>query len=278
MKRLLYTVLSVAMWCVIVAYFVFASGLNRKEKEQLRVEKVEVRIRDAHKVHVVSEKMVSEWLGELGSDLVNTEMSGVNTERIRQLIAGKPFVKDVRVFSDMRGVLHVELSQRKPVARFSTDNGYNFYYSDDNWILPVPFGSAMRVPVITGSFKMPFERGFYGSLDDSIDDAEKKGRQDYAFMLNLINFVTLTAEDNFWNSQIVQIVVTDKGTHGRWREPEIEIVPRIGNFVVSLGTLADVPKKLDRLMLFYRNVLPYEGWDNYRYINLKYDGQVVCTK
>lgn len=278
MKRLLFTILSVAVWCAIAAYFIFASGLSGRRKSELSVEKVEVRIRDAQKVNVVSENMVLAWLQEAGYDFTNVGLSDLNTDEMRRLVAGKPFVKDVRVYSDMRGIVTVEVSQRRPIARFATANGYNFYYSDDNWVLPVPSGSAMHVPVVTGNFRMPFERGFYGSLDDSQDETQKKESNEYAFLLNLINFVKSVAEDGFWGAQVVQVVVSQKGGAERWHEPEVEIVPRVGNFVVGLGTLVDIPKKLDRLMLFYHNVLPYEGWGNYRYINLKYSGQVVCTK
>lgn len=278
MRKFLYTVLNIALWCAIAAYLVFAAGLGRKEKAGLYVQRLEVNIRDEQKVNVVSAEMVGTWLKEAGVDLLNTGMSNVNTEEIRRIVMEKPFVKDVRVFTDMGGTVYVELSQRRPAARFNTADGYDFYLSDDDWILPVPYGSAMHVPVVTGSFRMPFERGYFGSLDESLNNEEKKERQDYAFMLNLINFVKNTAKDNFWSSQIVQIVVTQKGSSGRWKEPEIEIVPRVGDFVVGLGTLVEVQRKLDRLMLFYRNVLPYEGWDNYSYVNLKYDGQVVCTR
>ncbi len=278
MKKLFYIILSVAVWVAIAVYFVFASNLSGKEKAGLVVQKVEIKIRDAGKVNVVSVGMVERWLKEAGHDFLNASLADVNTERVRETVAAKPFVKDVRVFSDMRGILHVELSQRRPIARFSMSNGYNFYYTDDDCILPIPAGSAMHVPVITGSFRMPFERGFFGRLEDSLDERQKKEAREYIFLSNLINFVKITAEDNFWGPQIVQIAVSQKDAAGRWCEPEVEIVPRVGNFVAGLGTLVDFEKKLDKLMLFYRNVLPYEGWGNYRYIDLKYDGQVVCTK
>ncbi len=278
MRKLLFTILSVAVWCAIAAYFIFASGLNSRQKSELKVEKVEVRISDAQKVNVVSEDMVRTWLKEAGYDFTDIRMADLNTDEMRRLVAGKPFVKEARVYSDMRGIVTVEISQRRPIVRFATSNGYNFYYSDDNCVIPVPLGSAMHVPVVTGNFRLPFERGFFGSLDDSLDEVQKKQSNEYAFLFNLINFVKSVAEDSFWGAQIVQVVVSQKGGPEHWREPEVEIVPRVGNFVVGLGTLVDIPKKLDRLMLFYRNVLPYEGWDNYRYINLKYNGQVVCSR
>lgn len=278
MKKTLFTILSIAVWVALLVYLVFAVRMCRREKAGIVVERVEIRVKDSQQVRVVSEAMVGKWIEEAGFELEQREVMDVNTEHIRAAIAQKPFVKDVRVYSDMRGVIHVDLTQRKPIARFNTANGYNFYLSDDGWILPIPQGSAVHVPVVTGNFRMPFERGYFGSLADSLASDEKNRAQDYAFMLKLINFVRLTEEDSFWNSQIVQIVVSQKGAEGRWKEPEVEFVPRVGNFVVGLGTLVDVGRKLEKLMLFYHNVLPYEGWDSYRYVNLKYGGQIVCTK
>jgi cell division protein FtsQ len=45
-----------------------------------------------------------------------------------------------------------------------------------------------------------------------------------------------------------------------------------------LGELDGYRAKLDKLQRFYLRGLSYEGWDTYRYINLKYKNQIVCTK
>ena len=105
--------------------------------------------------------------------------------------------------------------------------------------------------------------------------------ENYLFFTKLINFVRLIRGDSFWNAQIVQIDVSTPARGAgqvHWQEPEVEIVPRVGRHVVLLGTLDEVEQKLDRLMLFYRRVLDYEGWETYRTVNLKYRNQVVCTK
>ena len=61
-------------------------------------------------------------------------------------------------------------------------------------------------------------------------------------------------------------------------EPEIELIPRVGDHVVLLGWLDGYERKLDKLLAFYRKAMPKEGWDKRNYINIKYDGQVVCSK
>jgi cell division protein FtsQ len=35
---------------------------------------------------------------------------------------------------------------------------------------------------------------------------------------------------------------------------------------------------LNRLKIFYKEGMPYEGWRKYETINLKYSGQVVCKR
>ena len=100
-------------------------------------------------------------------------------------------------------------------------------------------------------------------------------------MLKLINFVKLTGSSTFWDAQIVQINVDGQGVTGGlsyWKEPQVELVPRVGRHVIIFGTLDDAQSKLDKLMLFYEKVLSYEGWDAYSVINLRYKGQIVCRK
>jgi cell division protein FtsQ len=57
---------------------------------------------------------------------------------------------------------------------------------------------------------------------------------------------------------------------------ELRFVPRSGNFVVDLGAPSDYDTKLSNLYRFYNKGLDNVGWDKYRSISLRYEGQVVC--
>jgi cell division protein FtsQ len=39
-----------------------------------------------------------------------------------------------------------------------------------------------------------------------------------------------------------------------------------------------VREKFEKLKIFYREAIPYEGWDKYEEINLKFKRQIVCKK
>ena len=91
-------------------------------------------------------------------------------------------------------------------------------------------------------------------------------------------------KDEFWRNQIVQInILPDLG---------VELVPRVGDHVVYLGSLpqtkyinkrkeliaAFVDQKLDRLEKFYKYGLSQAGWNKYSCIDLEFDNQIICKK
>lgn len=88
----------------------------------------------------------------------------------------------------------------------------------------------------------------------------------------LINFVNIIQHDDFWRSEIVQIVAHAGGD----RELELDLVPRSGRYTIMFGGADDIERKLSDLGVFYRKVLTNVGWDKYRSISVKYKGQVVC--
>ena len=77
-------------------------------------------------------------------------------------------------------------------------------------------------------------------------------------------------KNEFWNSQIEQInILSDK---------TIELVPRVGQHVVYLGTFANYQEKLERLKKFYTKALNQVGWNKYSRINVEFSNQIICTR
>ena len=83
-------------------------------------------------------------------------------------------------------------------------------------------------------------------------------------------FALFLQENDFWNNQIEQIYVNP--------DNEVELIPRVGNHRIVLGSFADFEEKLDNLRLFYEKAIPKVGWEKYSIISLKYKDQIVCTK
>ena len=276
MKRFLSITLSVVVWLAILAYLVFAARRCRSEQRAEQLHIVEIEVTDYDSRQIVSPEIVRGWLDDAGVALDGERrLEEIDTDHIIAVLSSQPFVRDVRAWTEQSGKLHINLSQRQPIMRFSRGDGNDFYISDDLWVLPTRTGHAEYVPVITGKFNLPFDAGWYGKLHEPAEDGNFL-LQNYIFLVKLINFVKLTLADPFWNAEIVQIDVHEKAGAPAWKEPDIELIPRSGNHIISFGTMDSAREKLAKLRLFYRNVLEYEGWDRYRHIDIRYDGQVVC--
>jgi len=98
-------------------------------------------------------------------------------------------------------------------------------------------------------------------LDTSIKNSILK---DIYYLVNYIN------KDNFWAAQIDQIFVDGND--------EIDLIPRVGNHTIHLGSAEDYEGKLKNLEVFYDKVLPEVGWNKYSIINLAFKDQIVCKR
>jgi cell division protein FtsQ len=83
----------------------------------------------------------------------------------------------------------------------------------------------------------------------------------------LINYIN---DDDFWSAQIDQIYVDN--------DDELDLIPRMGNNLIHLGTTENFEGKLRNLKAFYKKVLPEIGWNKYDFINLEFKDQIVCRK
>jgi cell division protein FtsQ len=101
-------------------------------------------------------------------------------------------------------------------------------------------------------------------------ELEKKSGGKNKLFADLYRLGTYITKDKFWNAQIQQIYVNSSG--------DFELIPRIGSHEIVFGDFTDCDIKFRNLMSLYKNGLPVMGWNTYKTINLKFKGQVVCTK
>ena len=297
------------LWGAIIAYIsVAASHCNRK-RDGLLCRGVRVTVTDSAQRGFITPAMVRAWFVKEGIKLKDEELYRINTAELKRFVAARGFVKEVKVYATADGYINVELSQREPFVRVQRNAGESFYVTDDGYVLPVQRHFVAYVPVVTGDFELPFGDGYVGYVADCMSEREKKLSKNYMFFCKLINFVKFVYSDSFWRAQIVQVNVASEGDGKAYkaysdglmgRVPEclgrekvdtrkvnplsesldyqVEIVPRAGDQIVMLGSLDGYRDKLDKLAAFYRNAVGYVGWENVGRINLKYEGQIVCTK
>ncbi|MDR0575832.1 MAG: cell division protein FtsQ [Tannerella sp.] len=242
MKKVLYiiftTLLAVYM---VVSVFFFVGG----KRGDLLCEKVEVTIADSLDKHFLKEKNIVAYLKKTNLYPLNKKAGEINTHDIEDALLKNEIIETAEVVQSISGKVKIVISQKMPVLRVFS-SGRSYYVDKSGQTMPSAPGQAIYVPVASGNIEKSF----------AVSDL-------YKFALFLQN-------DDFWNNQIAQIYVRSAN--------DVEIVPRVGNQRIIMGSLDDYEKKLKRLRLFYEQVIPKMGWEKYSVINLKYRNQIVCTK
>jgi cell division protein FtsQ len=184
--------------------------------------------------------------------------SSINLGEIETSLEKNPWIKDAQLYFDNKGLLHVSVIEREPVARIFTSGGRSFYLDANNYAMPLSEKGIAQVPVFTG---FPDKREW--SKTDSV-------------LVQDINTTAVFINGNpFWKSQVAQInIVPDCGA-GCW---QFEMTPVVGNHIVKLGNGKGIDKKMNRLFVFYKQVLAKTGFDKYKIIDVRFNGQVVGTK
>lgn len=111
-----------------------------------------------------------------------------------------------------------------------------------------------------------------GAEQDAVGERQKQLEVIGSDFERLLSFVELVRQSKFWSSEVVQIVLDGGGT----KPMEIAFVPRSGRFMVDIGFTDRLADKLSMLHRFYDDGLDNIGWNKYRHISLRYEGQVVC--
>lgn len=89
----------------------------------------------------------------------------------------------------------------------------------------------------------------------------------------LLSIVEHISSDEFWSAEFTQLIINERSS-----KMQLSAVTRSGSFVVDLGDTHDIERKLKALKRFYKEVLSTVGWDAYKHISVRYDGQIVCRE
>ena len=236
----------IAIDALLAVYLLLAiTAFNNPESDDTVCTKVKIDIKDG---------MVDGFLNvdEIKAILVKKKiyplakpMSSVDVREIEETLCHSPFVNQAQCYKTQSGHVCIELTQRMPVIRIKSSNGDDYYIDSQGGIMPnVKYCSD--IIIATGAINRKYAQQ----------------------VLRKVGNIILA--DKFWQSQVVQLNVLADGT--------LEMVPRVGEHIVYLGSTEDIKGKLGRLEKFYKYGLSQAGWNKYSYINMAFDNQIICKR
>lgn len=123
--------------------------------------------------------------------------------------------------------------------------GQSFYIDSHGGVMPLSNNYTERVPLVTGAIN--------------------KNELENVFII-----ANKVYNDEFLKKNVIQIHQKSDKT--------IELKLRQSDFVVQLGTLNHLDKKVNNLRAFYKKIIKDKAVNKYSKVNLQFDNQVVCTK
>ncbi|MGB4400635.1 MAG: cell division protein FtsQ [Daejeonella sp.] len=206
--------------------------------------------------NLIERDEIDRILLESSGVLVGRNLDDINIHKLESLLKANPFIEYAKVFADMNGVIHVDVRQRKPLIRIINMANVNFYIDENGFKIPMSDNYTARVLVANGLI----DEDFSGKVDTLSSQMAR----------DLFRMAKFICQDTLWNDQVEQLFVSLKG--------DIEIVPRVGDHKIILGTADSLDTKFRNLLVFYKRAIPKVGWDTYKTINLKYANQIICEK
>ena len=167
------------------------------------------------------------------------------THAIEEKIKEMNYVKRVECYRTNHGDVVIRIWQRQPIVRIITPF-YSYYIDQDRKKMPISKDFTVILPIVSGIVTESFAKN------------------------ELFDFVTYITNDSFWNAQIDQIYIKEN--------KKIELVPKVGLYTITLGTLDDYETKLKKLYAFYKTYPEFALTDTYSNINIEYKKLLYATK
>lgn len=235
-------VLQILKWGMLLSLMVVVLSFTNQMQSKQMVFLNQINI-EVSEDKFMTEQIALKYIKQQDFNFDSVALSNFYLNELEIAFLEHPAIKNAEVYSNQKGVININLQQRKAVVRIKTDNT-DYYLNEQGMKMPLSSEYTPRVLVVTGEVN------------------ESKH-------LSVFSFIEIINKDIFWKSQITQVHFSNN---------EVIIIPRVGSQKIHFGTLTDVNKKLGNLYQFYKQAMPVKGWQTYSEISLAYNNQIICTK
>lgn len=237
----------------LAAFAVFLILAATRNNSSKRCKGLETKIKDNSEQFLVTKDDIEKWLTQYGHDPFEGKIiENISLEKVEKRIEEGGMVKNCKAYFDLQGYLVLEIEAYKPIGRILSNiqNQDRFIDAEGN-IFPISKHFSPTVLLLSGPYV------------DRVKNLKSKKNAD---LLSLINTIY---EDDFWSSQITQMVINE--------QQEVSMIPLMSNITIEFGKPVNVNTKFEKLLIFYKQILPQKALGDFSKISVKYKGQIVCN-
>ncbi|MEO9853467.1 MAG: cell division protein FtsQ [Reichenbachiella sp.] len=229
-------------------------GFTNSRQNDRYINDVHILIDNQFENYFINQDDVLALINDRGKDyLLSSDFGSLNLKELENRIESHQFVNKAQAYIDLEGNMSIEVTQNRPIARVVVNNAPDYYISVDGDVLPESEHYTARVVLM------------HIDNDSWIDGENIKNSQQGQEVYELLNFIS---QDEFWSAQIAAIRIENN--------QEVVLEPQVTKQEIMFGKPEDIDNKFKKLMIFYKQILPYKGWNSYTSVNLKFKNQIVC--
>ena len=239
--------------CLLALFLMISIGFSNKKHDDQQVNDVVVKILNQQGNYFIDNLEVLDLINEENANhVLGLRIDQLNLKELERRVYQHPFVKEAQVFTDLKGNLLVDVVQTKPLARIYDPKGADYYIGEEGQVLPVTAKHTARVPLIEMADKTILK-------EKNLKDTEEG--------VKLFELITFLDSHRFWNAQVAHVFVS--------KDFEVSFLTQVSKQVVQFGPITDLEKKFKKLKVFYRQILPGKGWNEYDSVSIEFEKQIV---
>lgn len=258
MNRILkYTLLSLGG--VLIAACIICTFLyGRSQRGQIVCKRILVHVQDSMDIRFISSDEIVRSIRKEYGKCIGMKLDSIDLVKIEDLIDRKSAVLKSQAYTTKDSVLHIEVTQRKPLVRFQRGST-GFYADEEGFVFPLQSTYAPHIQIVDGNIPIKVAQGHKGEIENP------KSRK---WLLDMVEMVRHIESNKDWKRIIVQIHVNEDG--------DIVLVPREGKEKFIFGYPDKLEDKFEKLRKYYTAIIPKAGKDTYTVVDLRYKGQIIC--
>ncbi|MGM9788640.1 MAG: cell division protein FtsQ/DivIB [Candidatus Cryptobacteroides sp.] len=239
--------LKIILYSLALTLFFVGTGvlicLSDKKDHSIACREIELNISENH--HFISEEDVSKKLNRAYGVIIGERVDELDLFRIESILEQNLAIKNCEAWATKDGILHIDIEQREPVMKVMDKKSNSYYVDKDGIIFPVSADYEAQVPVI-------------------LCDTAKGMNQDW--LSEAISLVYDLSSSPKWKERISSYSVEENN----------DFVLHSDKEKIIFGDFKDRQRKLAYLDKYYSDIRPLDK--EYKVVNLKYKGQIICRK
>lgn len=247
MPRIVRHIINISFAVLLTAALVASYMLGASHRKPITCKGLSICIPDSAANQFIRPNEVRKILDSEYSGYIGLPIDEIDLTKIESILDGKSAIYKSEAYATKDSMLNVTITQRKPIVRFQKGSK-GFYADETGYLFPLQSTYASHVQIVDGVIPLNNEE----------------------WLERMISLVRHIDDSKVWKDKIVQITVEEDGN--------LTLVPRDGKEKFIFGHPTDIESKFKKMELYYKAIKPSKTDKDYRWVDIRFDGQIVCRE